>query len=331
MNGEKMSKTDRMAIFILIFLCLQAATFGVRPANASGPVYVRADGNVDPPEAPIQRNGDLYTLTANITSTADGIVIEKDSITIDGNGYTLQGGVVGNAVYLYGVSNVTIRNTRTRGFNYGMYLESTSGNIIQGNDIAESAYDGISLYDAPDNIVSFNRIEDNGWSGIGLYYSSDNNITGNCITGNYLGINVLGSEPNSLFHNTFINNTNQASSDNLPNTWDNGYPSGGNYWSDYNGTDADGDDIGDTPYVIDENNVDTYPLMYIYWNPCDINHDLKVDMKDIATAAMAFKTVPGDPKWNPKADITGPVHLVPDGKVDMRDIALTAKNFMKHY
>jgi len=45
------------------------------------------------------------------------------------------------------------------------------------------------------------------------------------------------------------------------NVWDDGYPSGGNYWSDYAGVDADGDGIGDTPYIIDDNNIDHYPLM----------------------------------------------------------------------
>jgi len=48
--------------------------------------------------------------------------------------------------------------------------------------------------------------------------------------------------------------------------WDDGYPSGGNYWSDYAGVDADGDGIGDTPYVIDENNTDRYPLISL-WPP----------------------------------------------------------------
>jgi hypothetical protein len=64
-----------------------------------------------------------------------------------------------------------------------------------------------------------------------------------------------------------MNNTNQVSTNSV-NTWDNGYPSGGNYWSDYNGTDlysgpgqniTGSDSIGDTPYVINANNRDRYP------------------------------------------------------------------------
>ena len=42
----------------------------------TGTVYIRADGSIDPPTAPIQRNGDVYTLTDNITSDADGVFIQ---------------------------------------------------------------------------------------------------------------------------------------------------------------------------------------------------------------------------------------------------------------
>ena len=163
-------------------------------------------------------------------------------------------------------------------------------------------------------------------------YSTNNTFTRNMFSNCSEGVNAdATSGANKFYHNRFMNNTVQASIDGSENKWDNDYPSGGNYWSDYNGTDANGDFIGDTPYQVDENNADMYPFMYFDWNPCDINHDLKVDMKDIASVARAFGTIPGDPKWDPRADITGTVPLVPDGRVDMRDIGLVAKNFGKKY
>jgi len=78
---------------------------------------------------------------------------------------------------------------------------------------------------------------------------------------------LASSSNNSIYHNNF-NNTQQVSSDGTStNVWDDGYPSGGNYWSDYNGTDANHDGIGDSAYVIDANNTDNYPLMNLYVIP----------------------------------------------------------------
>jgi hypothetical protein len=84
---------------------------------------------------------------------------------------------------------------------------------------------------------------------------------------NGLGISVIYSSDTSIFHNNLEKNGVQAYVENAQdNQWEDGYPSGGNYWSDYNGTDADHDGIGDTAYVIDANNTDNYPLMGMFYS-----------------------------------------------------------------
>jgi hypothetical protein len=99
----------------------------------------------------------------------------------------------------------------------------------------------------------------------------DNNIIAN--TG--CGISFSYFSPrNRIFHNNFLNNTQQTVTffDSFE-SWDDGYPSGGNYWSDYVGTDVKSgssqdlpgsDSIGDKPYIMFGNNVDRYPLMNPY-------------------------------------------------------------------
>jgi len=106
-----------------------------------------------------------------------------------------------------------------------------------------------------------------------------------------------------------------------------------------NGTFAILVDDSSTCYSISENALNQY-LHYNYPHPTteslhiqilttiigDLTGDREVDMRDIAIAARAFGSTPGHPRWDPRADITGPEGY-PDNEVDMRDIGILARNF----
>lgn len=107
--------------------------------------------------------------------------------------------------------------------------------------------------------------------GILLAFTTNSVVRYVSLMQNKWGIHLFFSNSNIVYHNNFINNVNQAAAINsFSNTWDDDYPSGGNYWSDYTGVDlyrgpyqneTGKDGIGDIPYVIDANNQDNYPLM----------------------------------------------------------------------
>jgi parallel beta-helix repeat protein len=143
-------------------------------------------------------------------------------------------------------------------------------NSVSGNNITANTGDGLDISNSSSNSFSGNSIANNG-VGVSLDSSSSSNIfSENNITNNGQGIWLDSSSNNAIYHNNFINNTGQAYSPGSTNVWDDGYPSGGNFWSDYTGVDlcngpyqnvTGSDGVGDTPYVIDSNNKDNYPLM----------------------------------------------------------------------
>lgn len=173
-------------------------------------------------------------------------------------------------IFISGSFNVISGNTITNN-NSSITLSSSSAyNIISGNIITNSNDFTISISGSSNNTISGNTITNNKAFCIYLSGSCDNTVSGNTITNNNYAIAVSGSSGNTFFHNNLINNQNQIDLWNASTTWDDGYPSGGNYWSDYTGVDEysgvnqdepGSDGIGDTPYIIDANNKDNYPLM----------------------------------------------------------------------
>jgi len=149
-------------------------------------------------------------------------------------------------------------------------LPGASGSTITG--IVITNWDqGIFFVDSGDCKIYGNIMSVMGDSGIVLQgnNAANNRIYNNIFQGNNISIYLTeSSTSNIIYHNNFINNTRQvyASPEVYVNIWDNGYPSGGNYWSDYNekypaAKEIDGSGIWDTPYIIDLNNRDMYPLV----------------------------------------------------------------------
>jgi parallel beta-helix repeat protein len=173
-------------------------------------------------------------------------------------------------------SNYVLGNT-IRGNYYGIGAGGANNTISQNNII--SGIIGIDLERCWNTIVSGNNITENSHNGITLYPGALNNVLyGNYIASSDRGIILWEASNNSIYYNSFINNTDQVYiiESGYNNSWDNGYPSGGNFWSDYDGGDfyngphqnvSGSDGIGDTLYIIGENNTDHYPLMTPYVIP----------------------------------------------------------------
>jgi len=232
-----------------------------------------------------------FTITSNeagqghAVDLADsrGCIIESNLIENNLVGISVYGSSSGNTVS----GNVLRNNERS------IELIDASDNIISYNNITSALVSGISLDMSSGNTVSENRISDlvDGMGALMLWKSSNNVISrnllfggnpmfmiessGNTLSENFVmdseyGVVVGSSSSNIIYGNYFINVTQQVLDTNelgqfSENSWDNGKE--GNYWNSYNGADSNGDGIGDSPYVLYENNQDNYPLM----NPVDIS------------------------------------------------------------
>jgi len=180
----------------------------------------------------------------------------------------------------YSERNVLLDNRAFDNEHVGFHLYPSSHNVLSGNEAWNNEH-GIYIYFSENNTLLENRVSNNTFGvwfsgslvntvfgndvydntcGVRLAVSNDNLIAQNMFEENDFGISLRdNSSDNFVLHNMFLNNTEQVQNVESVNFFDNGVE--GNYWIDYDGFDNDSDGIGDTPYVIDENNTDRYPLM----------------------------------------------------------------------
>jgi len=189
----------------LIVVSMLTLAFNIQPVKASGTIYIKADGSIEGATHISSADNITYTFTDNIN---DSIVVERSNIIIDGARYTVQGNGSGCGFILYGVYNVTIKNTNIIGFSWGVGLAFSSYNTISGNNITNNDYYGV-LFDwfSSYNTISGNNITNNDW-GVFLFWGSsyntlsENNITNN----NNYGIHFCYSSNNVFKNNNMVGN-----------------------------------------------------------------------------------------------------------------------------
>jgi parallel beta-helix repeat protein len=166
-------------------------------------------------------------------------------------------------------------------------MESTF-NSLRYNNITHNNLTGIHLTSSSNNIIENSNITSNNKTGILITENSnDNLIWRNNITNNLeIGLNITGASGNQIHHNNFLNNTQNAYDSTIAlNDWDDGAE--GNFWSDYLGSDDNGDGFGEDPYVIPGGGsrdwhpfvefVNVTPPYIIFTTPADGDINVPVD------------------------------------------------------
>ena len=210
-------------------------------------------------------------------NTLSGISCQGSYCLIDANNFEAGG------IDVSGSHNLVQRNVVANAGNRATGINLKASNTIIFNNTVKRGYGGISIYgEGSNNLIYSNSLIHNVY-GFVAWGGTNNTFFANDLVDNTIGAKVgykEGSPTNcTLHHNNFFNSIQQVSTRssqtyiaglwsepfNQTGIFDNGRE--GNYWSDYVGTDSDGDGKGDNPYVIDLDRKDNYPLM----SPFDIS------------------------------------------------------------
>ena len=273
---QKMKKTVFKLIFVLLVISTFSMFFNILLTKSS-PEKIYVDGtNITGPwygthEYPYLNitsglahasNGD--TIFVYTGTYYERLTIDKAISLIGQNRYDtiIDGNRTGNVIEVVAsnvrIAGFTIKNSGL--FHYklsGIYLEKTSYCNISHNIITYN-YKGTYIVNSSNSFFTDNYLYRN-LEAIYMADSSNNIFAENTLSNNEFAIVTTSSDNNAVVHSNFINNTKSISSIGSTNFWDNGME--GNYWSDYTGKDENQNGIGNSPYIIDANNQDNYPLM----------------------------------------------------------------------
>jgi hypothetical protein len=234
------------------------------------------------------KNGHTILVDAGIYYEAVSVNKSISLIGADRNATILDGNFT-----IYSLINITASNTKVSNFTFmrstfGIWWSNGSNIEVSDNVFTQMSWAGvyagkvtlIGVYSQSNGRIINNFMENNASH---IFVDGGNNVT---IVGNTmiqsiyaaLTLTSAGStQPNIFWSNNFINNNSSIFNYESVTYLNSDYPVGGNYWSDYKGTDkysgpyqneSGSDGIGDTPYIPSHSPYDTsypvdyYPLMH---------------------------------------------------------------------
>jgi parallel beta-helix repeat protein len=217
-----------LMVLLTILVTSLFTALEVQRVEASGTIYIRADGSIEGTVNIQTADNITYVFTADIN---ESIIVERKGIVIDGDNYTVQrvGDVFSSGIYLFDVDNVTVKNINVKDFfngfclnstshsailgnnitnnGDGIYLDGSSNSTISGNSITTTTAHGIYLSSSSNNSISGNNITETGQDSIELWNSNYTSISGNDITNSWDGISLGYSSNNGISGNKITNNT----------------------------------------------------------------------------------------------------------------------------
>jgi parallel beta-helix repeat protein len=242
------------SVFTLAANGVKLSGFTIRSKNYSSATYHASGVNVDGDNCVIRGNiieGTYYGIFVSVQSS---ILIANNSIT----------GALKDGIRICGGSKNTVtENIIAQSAQSGLALDGYSDTVTRNIFARNGRGVGVG---ASYSVVSANNLTDNVESGL-YFAASDCIVTQNNISGGKYGIYFTSffaaPNKNTFYGNNFWGSRQQVNTSSAFNGqfWDGGSQLGGNYWSNYEGSDANGDGKGDLPLRVYESNFDSFPLM----------------------------------------------------------------------
>ncbi len=261
-------------------------------------------------------------LSINFISLYEGIKIENSTNILISSSFFSNITLAG--IFARNISNANITDASIEHAGHGAYFMSAGGLLVERSKFTNCGYSGVSFVSSNESVIEENYFDNNslsiyldssrnmslssnvlrvysGQAGIWLTGGSTYNlIYMNNITsagGELLKISQPEDANNMVYLNNFYQENNTISSLGTNTAWNSsvilnytyngssfqGFM--GNYWSNHNLTDGDGDGIADLSYLVDEDDVDYHPLVLpyeCYFGGCGINETLTVSIYNIS-------------------------------------------------